>query len=84
MKKQKIVSKKHPLENWNWEQCKGEKVSILIDNPLPERCGKGKESYVGKISEVKDGFLFLDTPENYKIFQIVIRLDHIVSIWRYK
>ena len=81
-----IVKKKYrTLADWNWNDfIKGKwKISVLIDNALPDRLG-GKESYVGYVEKIMDGFMFLTTPDNNKIERIVVRIDQIISIWVYR
>jgi hypothetical protein len=70
----------------NWERVIKDKrkISILVDNPLPQHKGEGKESYTGYPVSVKDGFLWLGTPDNSRIDAIVIRLEMVLSIWIYK
>ena len=68
---------------FNWLELKGEKISILVDNPLPDGSGC-KESYVGKIEEEIEDFIFLSTPRNTKISLLIIRKRMILSIWIYK
>lgn len=59
------------------------KLSILIDNPLPEHIGQGKESYVGNIYDFNEEFLVLVTPNNKRLSGIAIRWEMILSIWIY-
>ena len=61
-----------------------QKVSILIDNPLPERVGKGKESYVGIPIAFEKGFLFIRTDDNNRLWGIVVKTDLILSVWIYR
>ena len=73
---------KVPLD-WEFIQKKKFKVSILIDNPLPEHKGKGKESYVGYILGFDNEFLTLETPNNNRIQVISIKWNMILSVWIY-
>lgn len=65
-------------------QTEGKRVSILVNNPLPERVGEGYESYVGKIGDFNDEFVMLETPTNSRLEGIVLRYSMILSIWIYK
>jgi hypothetical protein len=74
---------KPPLDIERYKNEK-RKLSILIDNPLPEYIGKRKESYVGCIYDYDDNFLVLDTYKNNKrLSGIAIRWEMILSIWIY-
>jgi hypothetical protein len=62
----------------------GWKLSILIDNPLPDHIGKGKESYVGKIFGIDKDFVVLDLIHNPRLSKIIIRKSLILSVWIYR
>jgi hypothetical protein len=85
MEKEKVKSKEKREIPIDWKGLiKDErKISILVDNPLPEHKGEGKESYVGYPQNIENGFLFLHTPNNNRIHAIIIRLSMILSIWIY-
>ena len=75
---------KIPL-NWDTVIKSKRKISILVDNPLPQHKGCGKESYTGYPLSADDGFLWLDTSgNNSRIDAIIIKTDMILSIWIYK
>ena len=60
------------------------KVSILINNPLPEHVGKGYESYVGKVHSVNSEFVALDLIHNTRLSKIIVRKSLILSVWIYR
>jgi hypothetical protein len=70
----------------NWEIIIKEKrkISILVDNPLPQHKGEGKESYAGYVASIDNDFLWLITPDNTRIDAIVIKFKMILSVWIYK
>jgi hypothetical protein len=65
-------------------QQNGWKLSILIDNPLPEHIGEGHESYVGKVFGFDENFVALDLTHNSRLNKIIIRKSLILSIWIYR
>jgi hypothetical protein len=77
------MANKIPLD---FEKLKkdGMKISILVDNPLPQYIGEGKESYVGLISSFTDDFLVLALPDSKRLYAIVIKWEMIVSLWIYR
>ena len=70
----------------HWENIIKEKkkISILVDNPLPEHKGKGKENYTGYVGFATKDFLWLNTPDNNRIDAILIKMEMVLSIWIYK
>lgn len=71
------------MAKMNWEGLKGEKVSILLNNPKPNKIEY--ESYVGRVvAIVDDDFLFIDMQGNDRIKALIVRKELILSIWIYK
>jgi hypothetical protein len=72
-----------PLD-WEYLEKSKRKISLLINNPLPEHKGKGMESYVGIVAAKNDEFITLTTEDNKRLDGICVRLDMILSVWIYK
>ncbi len=58
-------------------------VSILIDNPLPKHFGQGKESYVGRIINIDNKFIYLETIYSSKLGIVALKKSFILSVWIY-
>lgn len=63
------------------EQLKGKPVSLLIDINRNETF---KESYSGKITEIGDDFVILDTDNpQFHVKNLLIKSDLILSVWEF-
>jgi len=63
----------------NWEAFIGKTVSILITGKEDKA-----ENYMGKIEDIKDGFMILDPNNpNFSIEKIIFKTELIKSVWVY-